>query len=71
MVALSLLSLLLATAALAMPTPRDNTIHGAGNVPASTVTLPQSFTPMSSSPNIVLVGIGSQNYTCNSDGTYE
>jgi hypothetical protein len=71
MVALSLLSLLLATAALASPTSSDDTIHGACDVPVSAVTLPQSFTSMSSPPNMVLLGVGSQNYTCNSNGTYE
>jgi hypothetical protein len=71
MIALFLLSPLLATAALALPTSRDYTIHGACDVPASAVTLPQSFTPMPSSPKMVLLGVGSQNYTCNSNGTYE
>ncbi|KAN0123063.1 hypothetical protein V8E52_003016 [Russula decolorans] len=71
MVALFLLSLLLATAALASPMRRDYTTYGASNVPASAATLPQSFTPMPSSPNMVLLGVGSQNYTCNSNGTYD
>jgi hypothetical protein len=71
MIALSLLSLLLAATALAAPARRDSTFHGACNVPASAVTLPSSFDPMPSSPNLVLLGVGVQNYTCNSKGTYE
>ena len=71
MIALSLLSLILATTALAAPTRRDNTFHGACNVPASAVTLPSSFDPMPSSPSLALLGVGVQNYTCNSNGTYE
>jgi hypothetical protein len=71
MVALSLLSLLLATAALAAPSRRDGTFHGACNVPASAVTLPSSLDPLLSPPNLVLLGVGVQNYTCNSSGTFE
>ena len=71
MIALSLLSLLLAATALAAPARRDNTFHGACNVPPSAVTLASSFSPVSSSPNYALMGVGVQNYTCNSKGTYE
>ena len=46
-------------------------IGGAGGVSASAVTLPQSFTPMTSPPKMVLLGVGTQNYTCNSKGTHE
>ena len=68
---LSLLSLLLATAALAAPSRRDATFHGACNVPASAVTLPSSFDPLPSPPNLVLLGVGVQYYTCNSSGVFE
>lgn len=85
MIALSLLSLLLlATVAQAAPTAtkpttrdtsEDYPIHGASNVPASAMTLPGSFTSNSSSPNVqvqvVVVVVGTQKYTCNSNGTYE
>ncbi|KAF8502742.1 hypothetical protein F5888DRAFT_1116091 [Russula emetica] len=71
MIALNLLSLLLATTALAAPTRRDNTFHGACNVPASAVTLPSSLDPLPSPPNLFLLGVGVQNYTCNSNGTFD
>lgn len=71
MIALSLLSLLLATTGLAAPTRRDDVFHGACHVPASAVTLPSTFDPIPSPPNLVLLGVGVQNYTCNSNGTYE
>ncbi|KAF8502745.1 hypothetical protein F5888DRAFT_1598993, partial [Russula emetica] len=66
-----ILSLLLATAALAAPSRRDNTFHGACNVPASAVTLPSSFDPLPSAPNLVLLGVGVQNYTCNSSSIFD
>jgi hypothetical protein len=71
MIALSLLSLLLATAALAAPSRRDATFHGACNVPANIVKLPSSLDPLPSPPDLVLLGVGVQNYTCNSNGTFE
>jgi len=71
MIALSLLSLLLATAALAAPSRRGSTFHSACNVPASAVTLPSSLDPLPSPPNLVLLGVGVQNYTCNSNGTFD
>ena len=71
MVTLFLLSLLLATTALAMPSRRDDTFHGTCNVPASAVTLPPPLDPLPSSPNLVLLGVGVQNYTCMSNGTFE
>ena len=71
MIALSLLSLLLATTALAAPTRRDDTFHGACSVPASAVAIPSQLNPPQLPPNLVQVGVGVQNYTCNSNGTYE
>jgi hypothetical protein len=72
MVALSLISLLLATTALAAPARRDNnTFHGACSVPASAVTLPSALDPLPSPPSLVLLGVGVQNYTCNSSGVFE
>jgi hypothetical protein len=72
MIALTLLSLVLATTALAAPTRRDITFRGDCNVPASAVALlPSSLDPLSQ-PNIFLLGVGVQNYTCNSTtGTFE
>jgi hypothetical protein len=70
MVALSLLSLLLAPAALAAPWRRDG-FQGAVPVPASAFNLPSNFDPLPSSINLVLMGFGVQNYTCNANGTFE
>ncbi|KAF8502746.1 hypothetical protein F5888DRAFT_1800292 [Russula emetica] len=73
MIALSLLPLLLlATTAVAAPTRRDSTIRGDHcNVPASAVTLPSSLDPLPSPPNLFLLGVGVQNYTCSSNGTFD
>ncbi|KAI0280950.1 hypothetical protein BGY98DRAFT_283929 [Russula aff. rugulosa BPL654] len=71
MIALSLLPLLLAAAAVAAPARRDGTFRGDCNVPASVVTLPSSLDPLWSPPTITLLGVGVQNYTCNSDGTFD
>jgi hypothetical protein len=71
MIALSLLSLLLATTALAAPTRRDSIFRGDCNVPASAVALPSSLDPLPSAPNLFYLGVGVQNYTCNSHGTFE
>jgi len=71
MVALFLLSLLLATTVLAAPSRRDDTFYGACNVPASAVTLPSPLDPLPSPPNLVLLGVGVQNYTCNSNGIFD
>jgi hypothetical protein len=71
MIALTLLSLLLATTALAAPTRRDTIFRGDCNVPASAVTLPSSLDPLPSTPNLFYLGVGVQNYTCNSKGTFE
>ncbi|KAF8496853.1 hypothetical protein F5888DRAFT_1703111 [Russula emetica] len=70
MVALSLLSLLLPTAALATPWRRDG-FQGPCTVPASAFgSLPSPLDPLQSPPSLVLVGYGVQNYTCNANGTY-
>jgi len=74
MVALSLLSLLLAPAALAAPWRRDggnSTFQGACSVPASAFSLPSNFDALATSPNLVLMGFGIQNYTCNANGTFD
>ena len=70
MLALSLLSLLLAPAALAAPWRRDS-FHGGCDVPRSAFSLPSNFDTLQSDPSFVLLGIGFQNYTCNANGTYE
>ena len=70
MVALSLLSLLLAPAVLAAPWRRDG-FQGQCSVPASALDIPPSFQQLSGPPNFVLMGYGIQNYTCNANGTYE
>jgi hypothetical protein len=71
MFVLSILPLLLATAAVAAPWRRGGAFHGDCNVPASAVTLPSSLDPLPSSPNLFYLGVGVQNYTCNSNGTFE
>jgi hypothetical protein len=71
MFVLSILPLLLATAAVAAPWRRGGAFHGDCNVPASAVTLPSSLDPLPSSPNLFLLGVGVQNYTCNSNGTFD
>jgi hypothetical protein len=63
MVALSLLSLLLATTAFAAPSNNDD-FHGACTVPASAFTLPTGLPPITSAPRFTAVGAGLQNYTC-------
>ena len=72
MIALSLLPLLLATAAVAAPGRRhdDGTIQGECKVPASVVAVPPPLDPLPSPPNLFLLGVGVQNYTCNSTGSY-
>jgi hypothetical protein len=71
MIALSILPLLLATAAVAAPSRRHGTFRGDCDVPASAVALPSSLDPLPSPPNLFLLGVGVQNYTCNSNGTFE
>jgi hypothetical protein len=70
MVALSLLSLLLAPVALASPWRRDGAFKGGCTVPQSTFSLPSNFDNLEQPPNLVLLGVGIQNYTCGQDGTY-
>ncbi|KAF8497839.1 hypothetical protein F5888DRAFT_259250 [Russula emetica] len=70
MVALSLLSLLLPTAALAAPWRRDS-FQGRCSVPASAFKIPSNFDALATSPNLVLMGFGIQNYTCNANGTFD
>jgi len=73
MVALSLLSLLLATVTttLAAPPPqRRGTFHGACTVPASAFSLPSSLSPIQSPPSFTTVAFGVQNYTCTSSGNF-
>ena len=70
MIALFLLPLLKVTAAVAAPTRRDSTFRGECSVPASAVTLPSSLDPLPSPLNLFLLGVGVQNYTCNSNGTF-
>jgi hypothetical protein len=69
MFTLSLLSLLLAPAALATPWRRDG-FQGACSVPQSAFNLPSNFDALSVPPSLVLVGFGLQNYTCNANGTF-
>jgi len=71
MIALSLLPFVLATAAVASPAPRDDdTFCDHCRVPASAVTIPPPLEPLSSSPNLFFLGVGVQNYTCNSTGSF-
>ena len=72
MVALSLFlfSLLLAPVALAAPWRRVS-FQGDRTVPASAFKIPPNFDFLTSPPNLVLVGFGVQNYTCNANGTFE
>jgi hypothetical protein len=70
MVTLSLLSILLAPAALAAPWRRGG-FNGACSVPQSAFTLPSNFDALSAPPSLVLMGFGVQNYTCNANGTFE
>jgi hypothetical protein len=70
MVALSLLSLLLAPAALAAPWGSDG-FFGDCSVPQSALNIPATFDQLQASPNLVLMGFGIQNYSCNANGTFE
>jgi len=71
MIALTLLSLLLATTTLAAPSQRrGSTFHGACSVPASAFSLPSSLSPIQSPPSFTTVAFGVQNYTCTSAGNY-
>ena len=75
MVALSFLSLFLATTTLAAPSQRKIAARGlapgaCASVPASAFNLPSEFTPLSAAPTYTTMGFGIQNYTCNDSGTY-
>lgn len=72
MVALSLISLLLAPAVLAVPAwRRDGGFQGQCTVPTSALNIPAAFDQLTSPPNFVLMGFGIQNYTCNANGSFE
>ena len=67
MLALSLLSLLLATTGFAAPH------HRRGSVPASALKVPSNQTQLvvpTSAPKYVAVGVGNQNYSCTAGGSY-
>jgi len=73
MLALSLLSLLLAPAALAAQWRRDS-FQGACSVDLQSSilqNLPLPLDPVPNVPNAVLMGLGVQNYTCNTAGVFE
>ena len=69
MVALSLLSLLLAPAVLASPWRRDGEFQGLCADPPSAFNIPKSFDALSSTPNLALLGVGVKNYKCE-NGAY-
>ena len=73
MIAPSLLSLLLAPVALAGPWRRDagSTFKGQCVDNPTDFQIPSGLDPITKSPNLVLVGVGVQNYTCNANGTFE
>jgi hypothetical protein len=73
MIALSLLSLFLAPAALAVPWRRDagSGFQGRCQVSQTDFGLPSDLDTLTGPPNLVLIGVGVQNYTCNSEGTFE
>jgi hypothetical protein len=72
MIALSLLSLLLVPAALARPWRRDagSSFQGLCHDSQSDFSIPSGLDPLKGPPNLVLVGVGIQNYTCNANGTF-
>jgi hypothetical protein len=68
MLALPLLSLLLATTVFAAPHHK-----GRDGVPASSLNLPSNQTQLvapTSAPKYVAVGVGNQNYSCTTGGNY-
>ena len=69
MISLSLLPFLLATAAVAAPSRRG--FRGDCPVSKTAVYLPPPLDPLPSEPSFFLLGVGVQNYTCNSNGVYE
>jgi len=66
MIAQLFLSLLLVASTLAAPLDRRDTC----SVPATALNLQPPFTPLSSPPRSVVLGVGVQNYTCDSSGKY-
>jgi hypothetical protein len=67
MLAQSVLPLLLAaTSTLALSFPRGKNC----SVPATALNLQPPFPPLSTPPRYVALGVGVQNYTCNSSGNY-
>ncbi len=76
MIALSFLSLLLSTTAFAVPMRRigDGAFQGACSVDLQSSilqNLPLPLDPVPNVPNAVLMGLGVQNYTCNTAGVFE
>ena len=71
MIPLSLLSLLLAPAALAIPSRRDGGFQGACNVSQSVFSIPEGLDAISNPPVLTAVGVGVQNYTCNATGSFQ
>jgi hypothetical protein len=69
MIALSLLSLLLAPAVLAVPWRRGG-FQGLCQDSQSDFSIPSGLDPLAGPPNLVLLGVGVQNYTCNANGTF-
>ncbi|KAI9448427.1 hypothetical protein H4582DRAFT_1900707 [Lactarius indigo] len=68
MLALPLLSLLLATTGFAAPPHK-----GRHDIPASALKLPSNQTQLvapTTAPNYVVIGVGNQNYSCTASGTY-
>jgi hypothetical protein len=70
MIALSLISLLLAPAALAVPWRRSG-FQGPCQVSQNDFSIPEGLDALTTAPSLVLLGVGVQNYTCNANGTFE
>ena len=70
MITLSLLSLLLAPAAFATPSRRDG-FNGACTVSQSDFSIPQGLDALPGPPELTMVGVGVQNYTCNATGSFQ
>ena len=66
MIAQLFLLLLLVTSTLAAPLDRKDIC----SVPATALSLQPPFSPLSSPPRSVVLGVGMQNYTCDSSGKY-
>ena len=72
MLALPLLSLLLATTGFAAPSSKKCDLSPLP-VPASALQLPADQTQLvrpDTDPNYVVIGVGNQNYTCTESGNY-